>query len=85
MCSHACTSTCTRDSLVPRPLPDFISQPWRKIGIKSGSGLRTRLHKGDNPAIWRIRTMYTDNAIENFVITIEGPKLMATLLTLLQY
>ena len=28
-----------------RPLPDFISQPWRKIGceIKSGSGLGTRL------------------------------------------
>ena len=25
------------------PLPDFISQPWRKIGIKSGSGLGTRL------------------------------------------
>ena len=33
-------------SLVPRPLPDFISQPWRKIHgceIKSGSGLGTRL------------------------------------------
>ena len=32
-------------SPVPRPLPDFISQPWRKIGceIKSGSGLGTRL------------------------------------------
>ena len=35
-------------SLVPRPLPDFISQPWRKIflhscEIKSGSGLGTRL------------------------------------------
>ena len=31
--------------LVPRPLPDFISQQWRKIGceIKSGSGLGTRL------------------------------------------
>ena len=30
------------DSLVPRPLPDFISQPWRKIGqcdkIWEGSG-----------------------------------------------
>ena len=34
-------------SLVPRPLPDFISQPWRKIGceIKSGSGLGTRLRR----------------------------------------
>ena len=32
-------------SLVPRPLPNFISQPWRKISceIKSGSGLGTRL------------------------------------------
>ena len=34
-------------SLVPRPLPDFVSQPWRKIGhickIKSGSGLGMRL------------------------------------------
>ena len=23
-------------SLVPRPLPDFISQPWRKIGRRPG-------------------------------------------------
>ena len=36
-------------SLVPRPLPDFISQPWRNpiflhgCEIKSGSGLGTRL------------------------------------------
>ena len=28
-------------SLVPRPLPDFILQPWSEI--KSGSGLGTRL------------------------------------------
>ena len=27
-------------SLVPRPLPDFISQPWRKIGEGLGSKLR---------------------------------------------
>ena len=39
-------------SLVPRPLPDFISQLWRKIEflhsceIKSGSGLGTRLEIG---------------------------------------
>ena len=33
--------TVVRSSLVPRPLPDFISQPW----IKSGSGLGTRLGK----------------------------------------
>ena len=34
-------------SLIPRPLPDFILQLWRKIGsceIKSGSGLGTKLH-----------------------------------------
>ena len=38
-------------SLVPRPLPDFISQPWRKIhgcAIKSGSGLGTRLKDPHN-------------------------------------
>ena len=34
-------------SLVPRPLPDFILQLWRKIGIKSGSGLGTKLQHGD--------------------------------------
>ena len=27
-------------SLVPRPLPDFISQPWRKIGRRPGIKLR---------------------------------------------
>ena len=40
-------STIASVSLVPRPLPDFISQPWRKIflhgcEIKSGSGMGTR-------------------------------------------
>ena len=32
-------------SLIPRPLPDFISQLWRKIGceIKYESSLGTRL------------------------------------------
>ena len=29
--------------LVPRPLPDFISQQWRKTRDKSWSGLRTRV------------------------------------------
>ena len=28
--------TATQTSPVPRPLPDFISQPWRKIGRKPG-------------------------------------------------
>ena len=27
---------CYTDSLVPRPLPDFILQPWRKIGRRPG-------------------------------------------------
>ena len=38
-------SACPSSGLVPRPLPDFISQPWRIHGceIKSGSGLGTRL------------------------------------------
>ena len=30
------------DSLVPRPLPDSISQPWRKLG----EGLLSILHHG---------------------------------------
>ena len=36
----------TTSSLVPRPLPDFISQPifCHSCKIKSGSGLGTRLH-----------------------------------------
>ena len=33
--------------LIPRPLPDFILKLWRKIGIKSGSGLGTKLRHGD--------------------------------------
>ena len=33
-------------SLVPRPLPDFISQPWRKIKIWEwpGDEARTTYH-----------------------------------------
>ena len=27
-------------SLVPRPLPDFILQPWRKIGRRPGTNIR---------------------------------------------
>ena len=46
-------------SLVPRPLPDFISQLWRKnrkiflhsCEIKSGSGLGTRLYE-PHTRIW---------------------------------
>ena len=41
-------------SLVPRPLPDFISQLWRKIGrffSTAGSGLGTRLYE-PHTRIW---------------------------------
>ena len=41
LCARSGIALYYGDSLVPRPLPDFISQPWRKI--KSGSGLGTRL------------------------------------------
>ena len=29
-------------SLVPRPLPDFISLPWRKIGRRPGTNTTSR-------------------------------------------
>ena len=36
MCTHVCAQTyttmCAFGSLVPRPLPDFISQRWIKLG-----------------------------------------------------
>ena len=33
-------------SLVPRPLPDFISQPWRKIGRRPGAITTSRTGNG---------------------------------------
>ena len=36
LCSLSSTPP-PRGSLVPRPHPDFISQPWRKIGRRPGS------------------------------------------------
>ena len=33
-------------SLVPRPLPDFISQPWRKIGRRLGTNTMSRTGNG---------------------------------------
>ena len=33
-------------SLVPRPLPDFISQPWRKIGRRPGTITTSRTGNG---------------------------------------
>ena len=36
----------TVGSLVPRPLPDFISQPWRKIGRMAGINSTSRTGNG---------------------------------------
>jgi len=33
-------------SLIPRSLPDFISQPWRKIGRRPGSKTTSRTGNG---------------------------------------
>jgi len=33
-------------SLVPRPLPDFISQPWRKIGRRPGIKTMSQTRNG---------------------------------------
>ena len=34
-------------SLVPRPLPDSISQPWRKIGRRSGINTASQTGNGE--------------------------------------
>ena len=41
-------------SLVPRPLPDFISQPWRKIGRRPGTNTTSRTGNGglDSYIMW---------------------------------
>ena len=41
-------------SLVPRPLPDFISQPWRKIGRRPGTITTSRAGNGglDSYVMW---------------------------------
>ena len=41
-------------SLVPRPLPDFISQPWRKIGRRPGTITTSRAENGglDSYVMW---------------------------------
>ena len=54
-----------KHSLVPRPLPDFISQLWRKIDpiflhsceIKSGNGLGTRLPKTYNNYLYEVNVL----------------------------
>ena len=33
-------------SLVPRPLPDFILQPWRKLGRRPGTSTTSRTGNG---------------------------------------
>ena len=45
-------------SLVPRPLPDFISQLWRKSGEGMGSKLRHRLEMVDSVSTNRVHVMY---------------------------
>ena len=37
---------CANLSLVPRPLPDFISQPWRKIRRRPGTNATSRTGNG---------------------------------------
>ena len=41
-------------SLVPRPLPDFISQPWRKIRRRPGTITTSRTGNGglDSYVMW---------------------------------
>ena len=39
-------SVCKNLSLVPRPLPDFISQLWRKIGRRPGIKTTSRTGNG---------------------------------------
>ena len=39
-------------SLVPRPLPDFISQPWRKIGRRPG--IKTTSQTGNGGLGWYV-------------------------------
>ena len=58
---------CMCTSLVPRPLPDFISQPWiflHGYEIKSGSGLGTRLYV--------YRCMQSSYYQEHISLTIQG-------------
>ena len=50
--NHANVAVCVAvvyigTSLVPRPLPDFISQPWRKIGRRPGSKTTSRTGSGE--------------------------------------
>ena len=40
------TEQLVTSSLVPRPLPDFISQPWRKIGRRPGTITTSRTGNG---------------------------------------
>ena len=51
-------STIKEASLVPRPLPDFTSQPWRKIGRRSASKIRHRLEMVDSVSTNRVHITY---------------------------
>ena len=50
----AWTKLYTKVSLVPRPLPDFISQPWRKIGRRPGTNTTSWTGNGglDSYVMW---------------------------------
>ena len=48
-------------SLAPRPLPDFISQPWRKIGEGLGSKLRHEPEMVDSVSTNRVHHSQTGN------------------------
>ena len=52
---RVCLNCCHTDgSLVPRPLPDFISQLWRKIGRRPGTNTTSRTGNGglDSYVMW---------------------------------
>ena len=42
-------------SLIPKPLPDFISQLWRKIGRRPGSNTTSRTGNGGVMRVRRLR------------------------------
>ena len=46
---------CSYSSLFPRPLPDFISQSWRKIGLRLGDKI---WEWPENEAIATVLAMY---------------------------
>ena len=58
---------CLSISLVPRPLPDFISQPWRKIGRRPGSKTTSRTGNGglSQYVMWTWFVRNVDSVVRN--------------------